>query len=559
MPVYTDKSLHNYLKELKVIPSAQLDQALALAKQQTKPLSDILISKDLITIKNLSQTLGNLTNTPYIYLSEASIDQKAASLIPEIVARKQKIIAFKINKQGLHLAMANPSNLQTIDFIGKKTGLPIITYITTKQDIQSALKLYTKDITEAFRAVITANVIKAKGSQSAEPPIIKIVETIISYAYQNKASDIHLEPLDDFSLVRFRIDGILHDIVKLPLTIHPQVITRIKVLAKLRTDEHQKAQDGKLVTKIEEENLDLRVSIVPITNGEKVVMRLLSEKSRQFSLEDLGFSATDLVKVTTAYKKPHGMILSTGPTGSGKTTSLYAILKLLNKREVNIATIEDPVEYDMDGINQIQVNEKTELTFSKGLRSIVRQDPDIILVGEIRDEETAGIAINSAMTGHLVLSTLHTNDAATSIPRLTDMNIEPFLISSTINIIIAQRLVRKICQNCRISYESPIKDLSKNLSDVSVAKHFKGKEKTRLYKGQGCPTCQHTGYTGRIGVFEVLEITDEIRQAIVDKQPANIIHDLAVKSGMTTMLDDGLEKTKKGLTTIEEVVRVTKE
>lgn len=331
------------------------------------------------------------------------------------------------------------------------------------------------------------------------------------------------------------------------------------MLSKLRTDEHQKAQDGKLVTKIEEDNLDLRVSIVPITNGEKVVMRLLSEKSRQFSLEDLGFSETDLVKVTTAYKKPHGMILSTGPTGSGKTTSLYAILKLLNKREVNIATIEDPVEYDMDGINQIQVNEKTELTFAKGLRSIVRQDPDIILVGEIRDEETAGIAINSAMTGHLVLSTLHTNDAATSIPRLTDMNIEPFLISSTVNIIIAQRLVRKICQNCRVSYESPVKDLTKNLSDASVAKHFKGEEKARLYKGQGCPTCQHTGYTGRIGVFEILEITDEIRKAIVDKKPANIIHDLAIKSGMTTMLDDGLEKTKKGLTTIEEVVRVTKE
>jgi len=558
MPIFEDKALYNYLKELEVISAPQLDQSFALSQQQSKPLSDILISKDLISNKNLSQALGDLTNTPYVYLADTNIDQGSANLIPEIVARKQGIIAFKTNKQGLHLAMVDPGDLQTIDFVGKKTGLPIIPYITTRQDISGALKLYAKDITEAFRKVITENVNKAKGNDSAEPPIIKIVDTIISYAYQNKASDIHIEPLDDFSLVRFRIDGILHDIVKLPLNIHPQIITRIKVLAKLRTDEHQKAQDGKLVTKIENEELDLRVSIVPITNGEKTVMRLLSEKSRQFSLEDLGFSSTDFVKVKSAYQKPHGMILSTGPTGSGKTTTLYAILKLLNKREVNIATIEDPVEYDMDGINQIQVNEKTDLTFAKGLRSIVRQDPDIILVGEVRDEDTASIAINSAMTGHLVLSTLHTNDAATSIPRLTDMNIEPFLISSTVNLIIGQRLVRKICQLCRLSHETSIEELEKNLSKEVVKKHFSG-SKIRLYQGQGCPTCQHTGYSGRVGVFEVLEMSDEIRQAVVDKKAANIIHDLAVKAGMTTMLENGLEKVKKGITTIEEVVRVTQE
>lgn len=319
------------------------------------------------------------------------------------------------------------------------------------------------------------------------------------------------------------------------------------------------------------EKLDIRVSIVPITDGEKVVMRLLSERSRQFGLESLGLLGEDLKKVQEAVEKPYGMILAVGPTGCGKTTTLYSILKILNQRDVNISTIEDPVEYDIEGVNQIQVNPKTNLTFAKGLRSIVRQDPDIILVGEIRDEETADIAINSAMTGHLVLSTLHTNDAATTLPRLLDMKIEPFLVASTINIIIAQRLVRKICTKCMVSKEVKPDGLvgtkANALDGVEglaliprelIKKHFGDKETIRVYHGKGCKVCQGTGYSGRVGIFEVLMMDDDIRQAVVARKDSDTIQALAIQKGMTTMLDDGLQKVARGITTIEEVLRVVK-
>jgi len=355
------------------------------------------------------------------------------------------------------------------------------------------------------------------------------------------------------------------DIVRLPEEIHPRIVTRIKVLSKLRTDEHQAAQDGKIQWSAPEnsnfstQKLDLRVSVVPSTDGEKIVMRLLSETSRQLSLEDLGFSVDDLTKVKEAYKKPHGMILATGPTGSGKTTTMYTILKLLNSREVNISTIEDPVEYDIEGITQIQVNKKTELTFAKGLRSLVRQDPDIILVGEIRDTETAEIATNAAMTGHLVLSTLHTNDSTTTMPRLTDMGIEPFLISSTINVVIAQRLVRKIHLKCRGSEEIDIETLERSFDKSFITKAFGDKKKIRVYKGQGCAICNHSGYEGRVGIYEVLALDDDIRKAIVEKQDASSIRKIAVENGMITMAQDGLEKVKQGVTTIDEIIRVTQE
>jgi type II secretory ATPase GspE/PulE/Tfp pilus assembly ATPase PilB-like protein len=381
----------------------------------------------------------------------------------------------------------------------------------------------------------------------------------MEFAFKNKSSDVHIEPLKEKSLIRFRIDGILHDIVTVPLELHRPMATRIKVLADLRTDEHQAAQDGKFQFTVDGEEVDARVSIVPITNGEKIVMRLLSSSSRQFSLIDLGLSNDDLTKVKKAYEKPYGMLLSTGPTGSGKTTSMYAVLKLLNKRDVNIMSIEDPVEYQIEGVNQIQVNEKAGLTFAAGLRSIVRQDPNIILVGEIRDEETADIAVNSAMTGHLVLSTLHTNDASTAIPRLLDMNIEPFLIASTVNVIIAQRLVRKIHTKCRISEEVSITEIEKHFEPSTVKKLFGSSKTIRLYKGKGCPLDHGIGYEGRLGIFEVLVIDDEVRKAIVERKDASVIRKIAVKNGMTTMLDDGLEKVKEGITTIDEIMRVTRE
>ncbi|MBU0598296.1 GspE/PulE family protein, partial [Patescibacteria group bacterium] len=374
--------------------------------------------------------------------------------------------------------------------------------------------------------------------------------------------DIHIEPHEGQILVRFRIDGILHDVVFMPKDIHPFIVTRLKIMSKLRTDEHRAAQDGRLDFSVENEHVDVRVSIIPISDGEKIVMRILSEKSRRLTLAELGLENTDLQKVERGFKKPYGMILATGPTGSGKTTTLYAILKILNTREVNISTIEDPVEYDMEGVNQIQVNAKTNLTFAHGLRSILRQDPDIIMVGEIRDEDTAGIAINSAMTGHLVLSTLHTNDAPTTLPRLLDMKIEPFLIASTVNVAIAQRLVRRIHQGCIESYlpkSDDIKNLEKSLGKdraIKIGLHKKG---FRLYRGKGCKLCNGTGYEGRVGIFEVLEVTEKIRQLIMQRSNSDDIRKVAVSEGMTTMLDDGLNKVVKGATTIDELFRATRE
>lgn len=568
MAAFNDHQLYKSIAELDVIPKVELDKAYKESKTSKKSLTEILVKDDLISDENLGKIVADLFNTPYVKLREKSIEKEVLRIIPEVVAKKQNIIAFEKNQKGLHLATTDPENKQIISFVEKKVGIPVTSYYATQNDIEGTFKLYRKDIKKAFEEIIKENVKKAKGSKKIEPSIIKIVDTSISYAYQNLASDVHIEPIENKSLVRFRIDGILHDIVELPISFHDQIVTRIKVLAKLRTDEHQTAQDGKISYKVEGDDVEMRVSIVPITDGEKVVMRILSEKSRKFSLVDLGFSGSDMKKVEGAYKRPHGMILATGPTGSGKTTTLYATVKLLNKRDVNIMTIEDPVEYDIEGINQIQVNVRTELTFAKGLRSIVRQDPDIILVGEIRDEETADIAVNAAMTGHLVLSSLHTNDAATAIPRLLDLQIEPFLVASTVNIIIAQRLVRKICTTCRISYDisdfvqgasGQVADTGSEYNLALINKYFGDTKAARIYKGKGCEVCHHTGYIGRIGIFEVLVVEQKIREAIIARKDAEVIRELAINGGMTTMFENGLEKVKRGDTTFDEVLRVTKE
>lgn len=557
MSLYANQDLLQALTELQVISPDKLKAAFVQAEQQKKLLGDVLLDKNLLDQKDLLRLISDLVKVNYIYLSEVNIPEDVLKLIPEIVARKQFIIAFKKDEKGLHLAMLNPQDTQMVEFLEKKTGLPVIAYLALKPDILDALNLYVADVSTAFEKIISQNVVKAKQTDKAEPPIIKIVDTIIWYAYQNKASDIHIEPLEDQSLLRFRIDGVLHDVTSLPLELHPQIVMRIKVMSRLRIDEHQTAQDGKLQFKVDQEDLDLRVSIVPITDGEKVVMRLLSERSRQLSLQDLGLYDDGLKRVEAAYLDPHGMILSTGPTGSGKTTTLYAILKILNSKDVNIMTIEDPVEYDIERINQIQVNEKTDLTFAKGLRSIVRQDPDIILVGEIRDEETAAIAVNSAMTGHLVLSTLHTNDASTSFPRLLDLGVEPYIVASTVNVIVAQRLVRKICPSCRRSM-SKEEYLKNSTIQPETLEKYLGEVKS-LYKGKGCEVCHHSGYVGRVGIFEVLNVSEKIREAIVEQKDAEEIEKIAVSEGMTTILQDGINKVKQGITTLEEVLRVTKD
>ena len=343
----------------------------------------------------------------------------------------------------------------------------------------------------------------------------------------------------------------------LPKELHDLIVSRIKVMSNLRTDEHLSSQDGRTSVLLPSEEVDIRVSIVPIVEGEKVVLRLLTSNYKQFGLEDLGMYEHDLEIVKKGFSRPNGMILSTGPTGSGKTTTIYSILKILNSRERNIATIEDPVEYEMEGINQIQVNSKTNLNFAEGLRSILRQDPDIIYVGEIRDEETAVIAVNSAMTGHLVLSTIHTNDAATTIPRLIDLNIEPFLVASTVNVIIAQRLVRKICEKCRVSYVQERKELLKTFTAEQIKKYFGNEKDPRLYKGTGCDVCHGSGYKGRVGIFEVIEVTDAIKQLVQQRADSDTITKKAAAEGTNLMINDGLLKVSAGVTTIEEVMRVT--
>lgn len=392
-----------------------------------------------------------------------------------------------------------------------------------------------------------------KGTPS-QISIVKLIDALIATAYEMRASDIHIDPGEKEIRVRFRIDGVLHDNFMLPKELHSEIITRIKILAGLRTDEHQAAQDGRFkVTIAGHDYIDIRVSIAPTYYGENCVMRLLAEQALIFTLETLGFSKSDFAKVNRAIKKPYGMILATGPTGSGKTTTLYAILKILNTKEVSIITIEDPIEYSVAGIDQIQVNVQTGLTFANGLRFILRQDPNIIMVGEIRDDETSKIAVNAAMTGHLLLSTLHTNDAATALPRLLDMSVEPFLIASTLNIIIGQRLVRTICSACKVEKtltNTEVESLRGSIPDNLLD------NKRDFFVGAGCKKCDGSGFQGRIGIHEVLEINDEIRELIMRRANANEIKVAAVRSGMKTMMEDGIEKALKGVTTLEEVLRV---
>lgn len=553
------QSLHKVISNLNLVDPKKLSEAAAQATEQGLPLEEVLVKLDLIGDENLGKVIADMYSLPFITLTKLTIEPQILKIIPQIVAKKQKLIVFGKDSKGLKLATSNPSNKEVFEFISKKTGEKINLYYATSQDIATSLKNYENNIQKSFGELLATAVKSTTGGQSPDAPISKIVDLLIGYAYDNKASDIHIEPLKDSTLIRFRIDGVLHDVLNLPRPIHDQIISRIKVLSKLRTDEHLNAQDGKMQSKLEGEDLDLRVSIVPVVKGEKVVLRLLSAVSRQFTLSNLGMGEAEIEKVKNGFNKSYGMVLSTGPTGSGKTTTIYAILKVINTRDRNISTIEDPVEYDIQGINQIQVNSKTNLTFANGLRSILRQDPNVIFVGEIRDNETASIAINSAMTGHLVLSTMHTNDAATTLPRLLDMGIEPFLVSSTVNVIIGQRLIRKICEKCRASVPTSAEILKKQIASEQITKYFGTNAQIRVYKGKGCSVCHNTGYTGRIGLFEVLEITEGVKALIASKANSSVIAQKAISEGMTTMMDDGLKKVSLGITTIEEVLRATKE
>ena len=393
--------------------------------------------------------------------------------------------------------------------------------------------------------------------QKPETSIIRLVELLIDHAQTSGASDIHLDPRADGMMVRLRIDGVLRDTHHFPTAIQNEIIARIKILCGLRTDEHQAAQDGRFRAELQDgSSVDVRVSIVPTYYGENGVMRLLSGEAQTFSLDSLGFTKENQEKIMRAVKKPYGMVLATGPTGSGKTTTLYTLVKMLNVPDRSIITVEDPIEYSISGINQIQINPRTNLTFANGLRSMLRQDPNVIMVGEIRDMETAGLAVNTALTGHLVLSTLHTNDAPTTLPRLLDMKVEPYLIASTVNVAIGQRLIRRICPDCKV--EKKITSVEATSLSESIPKEFLDTHKT-FFEGRGCALCSGTGYRGRVGLHEVMEIDNPVREAILRKASANDIRDVAVAQGMVPMLIDGFHKAAKGLTTIEEVLRMRHE
>lgn len=544
-----------------LLQSGQLNEKTLLEVQQLATnarisIQEAAIQKDAISDENLGILIADYLKYPFISTSKITTPEAVFRIVPERLARKYKVICFAKDQDGIKLAMSDPTNTDILQIIAKKTKLKVIPYFATERDIENALQSYRKDLQQTFDELLKGSLDNETSIEEA--PIAKMVDLLITYAYRDKASDVHIEPEEKNLLVRFRIDGILHDVLYLDKKLHERILTRIKILSRLRTDEHLSAQDGKMRLAVDDDDLDLRVSIIPISEGEKAVLRLLSSHFRQFSLLDLGMKEEDLKKVNSAVNRSFGLILSTGPTGSGKTTSIYSIVKILNSREKNITTIEDPIEYRIKGVNQIQVNVKSNLTFASGLRSILRQDPNVIFVGEIRDSETAGIAVNAALTGHLVVSTLHTNDAATALPRLIDMKVEPFLVASTVNVIIAQRLVRKICESCKTQILLKRSDLLKNVSEEIISKYFPLQENLTVFAGKGCKLCHHTGYSGRIGIFEVLQMTESIRKLITEKNDSDVITKQAIKEGMTTMQEDGLDKIRKGLTTFEEILRVTK-
>lgn len=556
------KTLHSILVGGDYITEDQFRAAQDRATAKKEHLVTALVNGGYIADHHLGELMAYDKGIPFVDLSHINIPDDVLHILPEPMAQKYDAIVFKENPEEVSVAMHNTERIDVENAIHKKTGKAVKVYYATHKDVRRSMHLYKVDISEKLQELID----ESKGKtdlESEESVVVQIVHAVFRYAYDSRASDIHIEPAGEETAIRFRVDGLLRDVGTIPVTLHQQVITRIKVLAKLRTDEHRIAQDGKLMFTHAGEEVDVRVSVVPITDGEKVVMRLLTEGVQTFTIDSIGLADDQLKLVREAARKPHGMLLATGPTGSGKTTSLYSALRLLNSRQVNIATIEDPVEYDVEGVNQIQVNPKTNLTFASGLRAIVRQDPDVIMVGEIRDDETASIAVNSAMTGHLVLSTLHTNDAATTLPRLMDMGIEPFLIASTVNIIVAQRLVRRLAPQCLKSTVVKGEQLAQLRKHFDLSKYVRDgdtADEIRFYEPQvDCSVGDGSGYIGRVGIFEVMIISDAIRELIMQRADADKIREKAIEEGMITMYEDGLRKALQGVTSIHEVMRVIQE
>ena len=544
------KSLGESLVEEGVITEDQYSQAQAEEARTGKRLRTVLVKMGFMAEEDLVSFLSDKLSIPRIELSNYLLDPKIVELVPEALARKYELIPVLKIGDRLTCAMVDPWNVFALDEIRAKTNLTIEPAVSTQDEIKKALNEYYGAKGSMQDLIKSMDVKKVQGTVE-EPIVIRMVNLIIMTAIKDGASDIHIEPEEDSLVIRIRVDGMLHEITSPPKHLQSAIISRIKIMANLDIAERRMPQDGRFSIKTEGKDVDVRVSCMPTIYGENVVLRLLNVASALLPLKDLGFAEQVLEIYEKLIIRPHGIILVTGPTGSGKTTTLYGSLNKINTIEKNIITIEDPVEYKLSGIRQTQVNSKVDLTFANGLRSILRQDPDVVMVGEIRDPETAEIAIQAALTGHLVLSTLHTNDAPTALTRLIDMKVEPFLASSSIIGILAQRLVRKICQGCKEKY-TPTKEALKDIG-------LKAGEELSFYKGKGCSKCLNTGYKGRIGIYELLVPDDKIRNAIVSKAPAEDIKKLAVSSGMITLMEDGIAKLKQGITTVEEILRVTRE
>lgn len=579
-----NKQLKDFLLDSNLLEDGVVEENFKEAQKSRQKLGDLLIEKKLINETELRKLYSYILGIPYVNLEKEMISSDILQIIPEPIAKKYNVVAFEKDGKNLKVAMKNPEDLQTIDFIRKKTGLKITPCLTSEESIKSVLKQYEKSLKAEFGDIISNDAEVAVADSGDEKdlekiaqdlPIIRIVDTLLKHAILQSASDIHIEPDEKEVRVRYRIDGILHDAMTLPRQVLEGLVARIKVLSNLKLDEHRLPQDGRFKIEKDGYKISFRVSMLPVFEGEKIVMRLLDETSKGLTLEKMGLIGDALEVVHRAIKRPNGMILVTGPTGSGKTTTLYTVMDILNTPEVNISTVEDPIEYRMIRINQTQVNSKIGMTFAAALRSLLRQDPDIIMVGEIRDGETMQIAIEAAMTGHLVLSTLHTNSAAATLPRLLDMGSEAFLIASTVNVIIGQRLVRKLCDECKIAYtldEKEVKtlsasfDMEKMLEILKKAPELKGivNEKStwkniNFYKSKGCEKCSNEGYHGRLGIYEVLEMDEEMGKLVVSNASSDDIDKKAKEKGMRSMNEDGFVKAIQGITSLEEVMRVTKE
>ncbi|PIP66883.1 MAG: hypothetical protein CO042_01275 [Parcubacteria group bacterium CG_4_9_14_0_2_um_filter_41_8] len=589
----SDNKIKQAIEQNNLLDAERIKQFETKAAEKNQPLDEFLIGNNIITEEILYSSVAMMDNVPFINLKDKTIPKDVLFLIPEPISSAYHIIAFEKTSECVSVAMVDSEDIQTIEFIKRKVSLPIKVYVATPTGISEAGKAYHQSLEKELESInkktginVESQIANKKLGQNGEKssidleeaakdmPVIRVVDTLLEYAIFESASDIHIEPNEKSVSVRFRTDGILREVMTLPKKLQDGILARVKILANLKLDEHRLPQDGRFKIETKDYRISFRVSIIPVFDGEKLVMRLLDEGKKILNLEELGLNKAALEILKINLSKPNGMILVTGPTGSGKTTTLYTMMNILNTPKVNISTIEDPIEYRMPRVNQSQANSKIDFTFAKGLRALLRQDPDIIMVGEIRDKETASIAINSAMTGHLVLSTLHTNDAATTLPRLLDMGIEPFLVSSTVNIIIAQRLVRKICKHCMASYRMNdqeaaqlekehginIKELSASLSRAEKgAQDEKGISGTLFFKGKGCTKCASQGYKGRIGIYEIINMTDEIKHLVAQRGTAGDIFTKAREQGMMTMMEDGFLKAKAGVTTIEEILRVTKE